>query len=80
MELREGRKGQPEVDGLSLVKRREDLEYFFPLSLLSHLSVSRPNTDVCREKSNPRDDCVRAATLLGFGANTKPTKLKIRPV
>lgn len=66
MELRKGRTGQPEVDGLSLVNRREDLKYFFLLSLLSHLSVSWPNTDVWKEK---RDDCVRVATLSGFGSN-----------
>lgn len=29
-ELRKERTGQPEVDGLSLVDRPEDLEYFFP--------------------------------------------------
>lgn len=69
VELRKGRTGQPEVDGLSLVNHREDLEYFFLLSLLSHLSVSWPNTDVWKEKSNSEDDCVRVATLSGFGSN-----------
>lgn len=61
-ELRKGRTGQPEVDGLSLVNRREDLEYFFLLSPLSHLSVSRAKHRCVKRKVFPGDDCVRAAT------------------
>lgn len=48
--IEEGRMGRPEVDGLSLLNSREDLEYFFLLSPLSHLSVSQPNTDVCKKQ------------------------------
>lgn len=46
----EGRMGRPEVDGSSLVSSRENLEYFFLLSPLSHFSVSQPNTDVCEKR------------------------------
>lgn len=76
VELRKGRTGQPEVDGWSLVSRREDSEYFFLLSLLSHLSVSRPNTDVWKEKSSSGDDCVRVATLFGFWVTAHASKTR----
>lgn len=42
-----------ESDGSFSVNRHEDLEYFFLLSPLSHLSMSQPNTNVrAQERSS----------------------------